>query len=993
MEFNLADLFESVVDVATDQTAVVGDGRRLSYAELEVRANRLAHRLATAGIGTGDRVGVQLTNGPEYLEAMLACFKIRAVPVNVNYRYLSEELRYLYSDAGLTGLVFHSRYRAAVAGALDASTGPRLLLEVGDESGRSGLGEDYEEALAGQSTRRDFGPRSADDVYCIYTGGTTGMPKGVLWRHEDIFFAAMGGGDPLSLGNVIGGPEELAGRIMHPGLAALASPPFMHASGQWLAFTMLFGGGKVVTLPAERFDPVALWRLVEAEAVNVLVVVGDAMAVPVLDWLEAHPGEIETSSLLAVGSGGAALSASTKRRLAAALPTVMVVDAFGSSETGQLGGSAPADDPYGAPHLHVDERTAVLDDELQPVVPGSEKVGRLARSGHIPIGYLGDPKKSAATFVEAGGIRWALPGDLAAVGEDGTITLLGRGALTINTGGEKVYPEEVEQALREHGDVADVVVLGAPHERFGEQVVAVVEPRPGARVDAQALLEICRRRLAAYKVPRLVVETDAVARSPAGKPDYRWARALVDRARQGSRAGPASTASPFRAAALSGPVTGGRIIVPVCPVPFDLARHGYVEEEFLASGVASALDAAGPLTAEGRWDVEPGEAAPYATRIVVRRPAESVRFSGTTVVEWCNVSGGVEAAPDWSYLHEEILRSGHAYVAVSAQALGVDGGTALLEVPGTRPGGGLVAACPERYRTLTHPGDRFAFDVFSQIGRSLRAQGDPDPLGGLPLRHLLAMGESQSAFFLTTYVNASHHGAEIYDGFLIHSRGGSSASLSGEVTSHDMPGGVRIREDVRVPVLMLETETDVTAVLDFAPARQPDTAAVRTWEIAGTAHADAYLVGAYAHLLGCDWPVNSGPHHEVAQAALDALVRWVAEGAPPASAAPLELAGNSPPLLARDRLGNALRGVRTPAVDVPVATLSGEPADGASAICSLFGSTVPFDGPTLRRLYGDKGGYVSAYEESLDAAVVAGFILPADRPALLAKARAFVFPK
>lgn len=534
MEFNLADLFEHVVDVAAEQTAVVGGGRRLPYAELEVRANRLAHRLLAAGIGTGDRVGVQLPNRPEYLETMLACFKIRAVPVNVNFRYVSTELRYLYADAGLSGLVFHSRYREAVVGALDgASDGagrPRLLLEVGEGPGRHELGEDYEQALAGQPADRDFGPRSADDVYCIYTGGTTGMPKGVLWRHEDIFFAAMGGGDPLSLGNVIGAPEELAGRVMHPGLAALAAPPFMHASGQWLAFTMLFGGGKVVTLPEGRFDPASLWDLVESERVNVLVVVGDAMAVPVLDWLEGHPGAIDASSLLAVGSGGATLSASTKRRLAAALPNVMVVDAFGSSETGQLGGSAPPDDPYGAPRLHVDERTTVLDDDRRPVVPGSGRVGHLARGGHIPIGYLGDPEKSAATFAEVEGVRWALPGDLATVGQDGSITLLGRGALTINTGGEKVYPEEVEQALRDHDDVADAVVVGAPHERFGEQVVAVVQFRPGATVDAEALRSLCRGRLAAYKVPRLVVPTDAVARSPAGKPDYRWARTVAEEA-------------------------------------------------------------------------------------------------------------------------------------------------------------------------------------------------------------------------------------------------------------------------------------------------------------------------------------------------------------------------------------------------------------------------------------------------------------------------------
>jgi acyl-CoA synthetase (AMP-forming)/AMP-acid ligase II len=530
LEFNLADLFESVADVAAEHTAVVADGRRLSYLELEGRANRVAHRLADGGLGRGDFVGLQLANGAEYLEAMLGCFKIRAVPVNVNYRYVTEELRYLYRDGGLRGLVFHSRYREAVAGAIDALSEPRLVLEVGDETGFAGVGEDYEEALAGASPERDFEHRSSDDLYCIYTGGTTGMPKGVLWRHEDIFFAAMGGGDPLSLGNTVAAPDELAGRITAPGLVALACPPFMHASGQWLAFTMLFGGGKVVTLPAGRFDARALWQLVGAEAVNVLVVVGDAMAVPALEWLEAHADTVDTSTLLAVGSGGAAMSAATKRRLEAVLPNVIVIDAFGSSETGQLGGSAPTGDPYGAPRLRVDERTNVLDDALQPVAPGSGAVGHLARSGHIPVGYLGDADKTAATFVEALGKRWALPGDRATVDEDGSITVLGRGSLSINSGGEKVYPEEVEGVLRERPEVADVVVVGAPHDRFGEQVVAVVQPRAGAALDAEALRAACRERLASYKVPRLFVVTEAVERSPAGKADYRWARSLAEEA-------------------------------------------------------------------------------------------------------------------------------------------------------------------------------------------------------------------------------------------------------------------------------------------------------------------------------------------------------------------------------------------------------------------------------------------------------------------------------
>jgi hypothetical protein len=450
-----------------------------------------------------------------------------------------------------------------------------------------------------------------------------------------------------------------------------------------------------------------------------------------------------------------------------------------------------------------------------------------------------------------------------------------------------------------------------------------------------------------------------------------------------------------RVATLSGPVTGGRIVAPVCPIPVDLAAQGYVEEEFFASGTAVAFAPATPLTGDGRWELRPTEEAEYRTRVVVRRPAEASRCSGTVLVEWCNVSGGVEAAADWSYLHEEILRAGHAYVAVSAQAFGVDGGTPLLDVPGVRPRGGLVGARPERYGSLVHPGDQFSYDLFSQIGRALRIPGDATPLPGLPVHRVVAMGESQSAYFLTTYVNGTHHGSEVYDAIFVHSRGGSSASLTGFPRGGDtaaMPAAVRLREDVRVPVFTLETETDVGPRLDFSPARQPDTDRIRTWEVAGTAHADAYLVGAYAHLIGCDFPVNRGPHHEVAQAALHALVRWVDEGTPPPAAPSIELASGSPPVIARDGYGNALGGVRTPDVDVPVAVLSGDAPADASELCILFGSTLPFDGATLRRLYGDEARYRAAYEESLDAVVAAGFVLDGDRHAMLARAEAVVFP-
>jgi len=527
MEFNLADLFESVVDVVPEQPAIIADDRRLTYAELDGRANRLAHHLAGAGIGPRDRIGLQLANGSEYLEGMLACFKIRAVPVNVNYRYVTSELRYLYQDAGLVGLVFHSSFAPAVSDALAAMPERRTLLEVRDSTSAPDLGDDYERALAATVDGRGFAPRSADDLYCVYTGGTTGMPKGVLWRHEDIFFAGMGGGDALALGNVVGSPEELATRVMRPGMTALPCPPFMHSSAHWLAFTILFGGGKLVTLPAGHFDPVATWRLVGTEAVNILVVVGDAMARPLLDELDVHRARYDISSLIAVGSGGAVLSPATKRRLAEMLPGRMVVDAFGSSETGHLGGRARDDDPYGMPRLHVDEYTDVLDDTLQPVARGSGVVGRLARRGHIPLGYLGDADKTATTFVESAGTRWALPGDMAVVDADGAIAILGRGSLCINTGGEKVFPDEVEAALKSCADVEDVVVVGVPDERFGERVVAVVQLRAGCQIDGEALRTLCRTQVAGYKVPRQVVMADSISRSPSGKADYRWAKAFA----------------------------------------------------------------------------------------------------------------------------------------------------------------------------------------------------------------------------------------------------------------------------------------------------------------------------------------------------------------------------------------------------------------------------------------------------------------------------------
>jgi hypothetical protein len=441
-------------------------------------------------------------------------------------------------------------------------------------------------------------------------------------------------------------------------------------------------------------------------------------------------------------------------------------------------------------------------------------------------------------------------------------------------------------------------------------------------------------------------------------------------------------------AVLSLPVSARRVAEPVSAVPLDLPAHGYVTEEFIASGTATAYEAAGVLSADGRWSVRSGATAPFRTRIVVRRPASPDRFNGTVVVEWFNVTGGVEACPDWTFLGPQIVSDGYAYVGVSAQAFGVDGGSARIGIPGMEARRGLVASDPERYGTLTHPGDQFALDIFGQIGRALRSSGPPAPFGDLRPERLVAVGESQAAFFLTTYVNAVAPVVPAYDGFFVHSRGGGGASLNGTpIAGADVPAGSRIRSDSAVPVFIFQTETDLGPLLGFLPARQPDSDRVCTWEVAGTAHGDAYLVGGFSGLLGCDTAVNEGPQHFVAQAALVALTRWVADGVHPPGASPLSLASRSPVTIARDELGNALGGVRTPAVDVPVATLSGDAAPGASRICALFGTTVPFDEPTLVRLYGDRAGYLAAYERSLDATIAAGFLLESDRTDLMEGAR------
>ena len=523
MSYNLSELFERVADAVPDREAVATPGRRLTYAELDERANRLAHHLETAGVGAGDHVGLQLLNGTEYLEAMLAAFKLRAVPINVNYRYVERELHHLFEDADLVAVLFSRQFGPRV-GAVAARLPELHHLVVVEDGTDEAVPDDavgYEDALAAASPEGGFEGSSADDVFCAYTGGTTGMPKGVLWRHEDIFFAALGGGDPLLDKGPITDPDELADRIPDFPLVQLCAPPLMHVSASWGAFNALFGGGKVVLLAPGRFDAAEAWEAVAREGVTAVTVVGDAMARPLLDALAAEPDRFDVSSLFVFASGGAILSPATKAEIARLLPNVIVIDTFGSSETG-VAGSRSGDG--GGARFTVDNSTAVLDDEMRPVEPGSGAVGRLARRGHVPLGYHKDEAKTKATFVEADGVRWVLPGDMATVEEDGTVVLLGRGSGSINTGGEKVFPEEVEAVLKGHPAVYDALVVGVPDDRWGERVVAVAQLRPGASLTLDEVQSHCRAELAGYKVPRDLTVVEEIRRGPNGKPDYGWAK-------------------------------------------------------------------------------------------------------------------------------------------------------------------------------------------------------------------------------------------------------------------------------------------------------------------------------------------------------------------------------------------------------------------------------------------------------------------------------------
>ncbi|MFJ8386427.1 acyl-CoA synthetase [Streptomyces sp. NPDC094438] len=537
MEYNLADLFESVVDVVADREALLyvdhpgtGAERRLTYRQLDAAANRLAHHLIDSGLRPGEHLGLHLYNGIEYLQTVLAALKARLVPVNVNYRYVEDELAYLYRDADLAALVFDAEFTERVAGALPQTEKLRHLVRVGAApDGAPALDAvPFTEAEAAGSPERGFGARSADDLFIIYTGGTTGMPKGVMWRQEDLFFAGLFGGEPS--GEPVKRPEELAERVAKggAGLTFFPAPPLMHGTSTLTSFIAFNYGQRVVI--HRKYVPEEVLRTIEKERVSSVSLVGDAMLRPLIDALHGPLKGTDLSSLFSVSSSGAIMSETVRAQFQALVPNVLLLNNFGSSESGSNGRATDDSGPAKGFRLEVNERTQVVDPVTHEPVPVGEP-GRLAQRGHVPLGYYNDPAKTAETFFQKGDERWVLLGDMATVDEDGIVTVLGRGSQCINTGGEKVYPEEVEQALKSHPDVYDALVAGVPDPKWGSHVAAVVQVRDGA--DAPTLDDIqthCRTRLAGYKVPRQLVIAPSIQRSPSGKADYRWARTVATEA-------------------------------------------------------------------------------------------------------------------------------------------------------------------------------------------------------------------------------------------------------------------------------------------------------------------------------------------------------------------------------------------------------------------------------------------------------------------------------
>jgi acyl-CoA synthetase (AMP-forming)/AMP-acid ligase II len=548
MDFNVASIFERVAQNVPDREAIICGEARLTYGELDRRANQIANHLRSVGIGKGDHVAIYAFNRLEWVESMMACYKLCAVPVNINYRYVEDELLYLLKDADIKAIVFERQFGPLLAAIKERLPQLQHYLAIEDGSAAALVGvavADYATVLAQQSDAPLAIERSGDDLYVLYTGGTTGMPKGVVWRQEDVIMA-LGGGLDMASGQPLASAQFMADRCSQPNAFAMRSlqlAPLMHGAAQWGLLRALFEGGAVIFTDKKSFDADHVWQIIGQEKVNVMLITGDAMARPMMDALilreqtvaEASAQPYDLSSLFVLASSAAIFSPSLKDAFTEKLPNVLIMDNIGASEVGYCGAAVHskggADKDAGGPRVQPGPDTLVLDDDFNLIAMASNQEGWLARGGNIPLAYYKDEEKTRKTYITASdGRRYAIPGDRARANDDGTITLLGRGSGCINSGGEKIFPEEVEGAIKAHPAVVDTLVVGTPDERFGSCVTALVHIRAGVeRPSLESIQEACSHQIARYKLPRKVLFVDDIARSPSGKPDYKWAKAEAAR--------------------------------------------------------------------------------------------------------------------------------------------------------------------------------------------------------------------------------------------------------------------------------------------------------------------------------------------------------------------------------------------------------------------------------------------------------------------------------
>ncbi len=537
--WNFADVWETVAEQVPDADALVHGTRRIRWSELDRRANGIARALLAAGVAEQDKVAQYLYNGPEYLESVFATFKAGLAPVNTNYRYLDDELVYLWDNADVVAVVFHGSFAERIEGIRARVPRVKLWLWVDDGDGACpSWAAPYEAAALAGDGSPVAGPwgRDGDHLLLLYTGGTTGMPKGVMWRQDDLFRTLVGTFVPAVRDN---DPDDTLSIIREavtaPGVVGLPACPLMHGTGCFTQLIVLAGGGSSVTLESRHLDVPELLRTIERERVNTIAIVGDAFAKPMLRALDEAPGTYDISSLFMISSSGVMFSEESKQGLLRHHPGMMIVDAFSSSEALGMGQSvSSAGGTTTTAKFTLGEHTKVITDDGRAVEPGSGETGRVAVGGWQPVGYYKDPDKTAATFITFEGKRYSVPGDYATVEADGTLTLLGRGSVCINTGGEKVFPEEVEEALKTIEAVRDAVAVGVPDDKFGEAITAVVELNPGTDLDAEAVIAHVKGKLAAYKAPKRVLQIDTIGRAPNGKVDYKrlkqWAIDQVEAA-------------------------------------------------------------------------------------------------------------------------------------------------------------------------------------------------------------------------------------------------------------------------------------------------------------------------------------------------------------------------------------------------------------------------------------------------------------------------------